>query len=291
MRFQKLGTLAERSRQATGHTRHTTRAHTERADARSWRSTLADKEMNSQLNTSRWKKRLVVSVAVAIGFILLFPATVSDSPFDLESLVVILVPVVWGLYALLTYSDPKERIVGWLAFGLTFVSTWFAFEGFLPFAFMMDAEPLVLPAIVCLIAYWIVIRSAPHLPPPWGRRIMIGYVALHLGSWGIMHRLVAIPFSEAVQAMHKQAISNIPLEIARYRSWEPKPDPKYIQDLQKRISKAPRCSVWSVSPIPFVLVTTENYQIGPLWGLGMLRVYIWRLTSLKCLFEGRVWIS
>lgn len=154
-----------------------------------------------------------------------------------------------------------------------------------------DATPLLLPAIVCALAYWIVIRSAPHLPKPWGRRIVIGYTGLHLGSWAIMHLLVSIPFTEGVRAMHQRACSSTPLEIARYKSWEPHPDPVDIQRIQKRVNTAPWSSVWSIAPIPFVLVTTENYQIGPLWGLGMVRAYVWRLTTLKCILEGRCWIS
>jgi len=156
---------------------------------------------------------------------------------------------------------------------------------------MTDATPLVLPAIVCAIAYWIVIRSVPHLPKLWGRRIVVGYVALHLGSWAIMHLLVSVPFAAGVRGLHQRALADIPTEIARYKSWEHKPDPEYIQHIQKRVNAAPWYSVWSVSPAPFVLVTTENYQIGPLWGLGMLRAYVWKLTSLKRIFEGRVWIS
>lgn len=250
--------------------------------------------MNNPQNTSRWKKRLVVSAAVAVGFLLLFPLT--DRDYSV-SLVVSLVPVAWGLYALLTYSDPKERIVGWVALSLSFFIAGLVFNNNLTFAFewqeemAMDAMPLIMPAIVCVIAYWIVIRSVPHLPKPWGKRIAIGYTALQLGGWAVMHLLVSVPFAADVRTMHQQAQANIPNEIARYKSWEPNPDPQYIQGIQKNVNKAPWCSVWSVSPIPFVLVTTENYQIGPLWGLGMLRVYVWKLTSMKCVLEGRAWIS
>jgi hypothetical protein len=106
-----------------------------------------------------------------------------------------------------------------------------------------------------------------------------------------MHLLVSVPFADTVRTMHQRACSSIPLEIARYKSWESNPDPHYIPDIQKRVNTAPWSSVWSVAPIPFVLVTTENYQIGPLWGLGMVRAYVWSVMALKCIFEGRFWIS
>lgn len=91
--------------------------------------------------------------------------------------------------------------------------------------------------------------------------------------------------------MHERACASIPVEIARYKSWEHNPDPDYIQHIQRRVNTEPWFSVWSVAPIPFVLVTTENYQIGPLWGLGMVRAYVWKLTALKCIFEGSFWVS
>ena len=155
--------------------------------------------------------------------------------------------------------------------------------------FMLAA--LIVPAVVAVLAYWIVIRSAPHLPKPWGRRIIIGYTALHLGSWTIMHFMVSVPFAGDVRAMHERALARIPIEIERYKSWESNPDPEYIQHLQKRVNKTPWCSVWSVSPIPFILVSAQNYQIGRLWGLGMLRAYIWKLSSMNLFFERKLWIS
>ena len=156
---------------------------------------------------------------------------------------------------------------------------------------LIEAMPLILPAIICIIVYWVIIRLAPHLPKPLGRRIVIGYTALHLVGWVIMHLLVSIPFAADVRARHEQAMARIKMEIARDNSEVSKHSPEYVQHLQRRINKTPWSSVWSVSPIPFVLVSTENYQLGPLWGLGMLRVYIWTLTSMKCLSEGQAWIS
>lgn len=156
---------------------------------------------------------------------------------------------------------------------------------------LIEAIPLFMPAIVTLLAYWIVVRSAPHLPKPWGRRIAIGYTAIHLGGWVIMHLLVSVPFAAGVREMHQRALASIPEEVARYKTVDPNPDPEYIRHIQKRVNAAPRYNVWSVSPVPFVLVTTENYQIGPLWGLGMIRAYVWRFTSMKRVLEGRFWIS
>jgi len=86
-------------------------------------------EMNYQTNTSRWKKRLGVSVALLIFFFLLFPATVSDTPFPLETIVITLIPLGWSLYALMTSCDRKEQIVAWIAFSFAVICVLVGFSG------------------------------------------------------------------------------------------------------------------------------------------------------------------
>jgi len=85
--------------------------------------------MNDQPDTSRWKKRLGVSVALLILFFLLFPATVSDTPFHLEAIIITLIPIGWSLYALLTSCDSKEKLVAWIAFSFAVICVLVGFSG------------------------------------------------------------------------------------------------------------------------------------------------------------------
>lgn len=91
--------------------------------------------MTDQPHSSRWKERLAVTIAVVAAFFLLFPATICGCHFHPEALAVSLVPIAWGLFALVTYRDRKEQIVGWTAFGFALFSAWAGFEGNLIFAF------------------------------------------------------------------------------------------------------------------------------------------------------------
>ncbi len=156
---------------------------------------------------------------------------------------------------------------------------------------MMDWTPIIVGVAGALFAYWIVIRSAPHLPKPWRRRLIIGYASFHLGSWVAMHLLVAIPFAADVRAMHARALASIPLEIAQYKAEGTKPDAEYIRHIERHVNATPWYSVWSAAPVPLILFSSANYQIGPLWGLGVVRVHLWTVTKFKCIFAGKMWIS
>jgi len=156
---------------------------------------------------------------------------------------------------------------------------------------MIDWTPLFLSLFATVFAYWIVIRITPHLPKIWRLKIIIGYASIHLCSWLIMHLLVSTQFERKVLQMQSKGLAAIPAEIAAYRSATPNPDLEYIQHIERRVAAKPWHSVWSVAPIPFVLVASENYQIGPLWGLGMTRVYLWHIFSLRCVTEKENWIS
>jgi len=84
---------------------------------------------------SRARSRLWITIGVAVGFLFFYPAFVSGCHFHVEALVVNLVPVLWGFFALLTYRDRKEQIVGWVAFGFAVFSVWMGFESNIVFAF------------------------------------------------------------------------------------------------------------------------------------------------------------
>ena len=69
MRFQKTGTLAERSRQAAGHIRHTTSGGTERTDARSCPATLGKAKMKTANNNRRWPGTVLSLIVPGFGLI------------------------------------------------------------------------------------------------------------------------------------------------------------------------------------------------------------------------------
>jgi len=84
---------------------------------------------------SRWLQRLLITLACAAGFLLLFPATICGCHFHAVAVPVMLAPIGWGVFALLTYRDRKEQIVGWLAFLLGLGPVWIGFESNLVFLF------------------------------------------------------------------------------------------------------------------------------------------------------------
>jgi len=85
---------------------------------------------------TRWWPRLCITVACAAEFVLLFPATTCGCHFHAVAVPVMLAPIGWGVFALLTYSGRKEQIVGWVAFLLGLGAAWIGFEGNLVFLFM-----------------------------------------------------------------------------------------------------------------------------------------------------------
>jgi hypothetical protein len=156
---------------------------------------------------------------------------------------------------------------------------------------MIDWTTFSIGVGVTIFAYYLLLRTVPHLPKSWRRGIVFGYIALHLGSWGMMHLLMAIPFAQNVRKTHADALAHIPLEVAEYKSWEANPNPEYIRHIQKHVNPEPRYSFWSISPAPFILLTNEIYVIGPLWGRGDTGIYVWNLFKIKCVAKGLCWIS
>jgi hypothetical protein len=70
-----------------------------------------------------------------LAFYILYPAFICGCHFHAEAALVNAIPVCWGFFALVTYRNHAERIVGWLAFGLAIFSVWIGFESNLVFAF------------------------------------------------------------------------------------------------------------------------------------------------------------
>ena len=135
-----------------------------------------------------------------------------------------------------------------------------------------------------LFVCWLLVHGTSRMHPPTRRRVIVAYATLHLGTWAAMHALVSVPFHQQVQLMHQQASVAATLELARYRQWETHPDPAFEKHILGRVNPKPRSRVFSVSPAPFVLITNEDHQIGPLWGLGMTRIYtlrrLWTETAV-----------
>ena len=124
---------------------------------------------------------------------------------------------------------------------------------------------LVPSIVVCLLIYWILIRSTTQLPYPLRRKVILVYFLLHVGSWVTMHILAAVPFRDQVHLMHQRAVT---LEIEEYYESEKNPDPDFDKDYLDRLNSSKPCyRTLSVAPFPFLLITTEEYKIG-LFGLG-----------------------
>jgi hypothetical protein len=148
---------------------------------------------------------------------------------------------------------------------------------------------IIFPSIVvCLLVYWILIRSTKQLLHAIRRKVILAYVVLHVGSWVTMHVLAAVHFRDQVHLMHQRAVTH---EIEEYHESEKNPDPDFEKDYLDRLnSSKPWYRTLSVAPLPFLLITTEEYKIG-LFGLGEFRIYTLMPFSLKLLDEGIVWIS
>jgi len=91
--------------------------------------------MKDKRHDSTWIMRLAISVVVAAWFLLLLPATIYGPHTLLEATVIPLIPIGWGLFAVLTYRDRKEQIVGWMAFAFALFGAWAMFMGNLKIAF------------------------------------------------------------------------------------------------------------------------------------------------------------
>ena len=91
-------------------------------------------DKTSQL-VSRWKIRLFLTVVIGFGFVLLYPTLICGCHFHASAVIPVIPPVCWGLYALLTYRERKEKAVGWLAFAIALPLAWLEFISNIVFVF------------------------------------------------------------------------------------------------------------------------------------------------------------
>ena len=150
---------------------------------------------------------------------------------------------------------------------------------------------LLIPLCVAGFVFYVLVRTLPHLPQQWRRRVFVVFASLYAACWALMDVPIRCQFRSEVRAMHERALDSLPDEVGGYKKSEPNLDPKYIEHLQSKVYPKPWYSLWSCAPVPFVLVTSENYQLGPLWGLGLMKIYVFTGTGIRCIFEGRTWIS
>ncbi len=50
-------------------------------------------------------------------------------------------------------------------------------------------------------------------------------------------------------------------------------------------------SMISIAPVPFILVCTQQYQIGPVWGLGEVYIYIFNGRTNKVVLKDMNYVS
>ena len=84
---------------------------------------------------SRWRDRLWATITCAVGFVVIYPMSICGCHFHSSAVVVNAIPVLWGFYALATYQDQRERVVGWMAFAVAMFSIWVGCESNIVFAF------------------------------------------------------------------------------------------------------------------------------------------------------------
>jgi len=81
----------------------------------------------------RWQRRIVATVGITLGFYIFLPATICGCHFHVEAAVITAVPLLWGVFALITHRDRKEQIIGWIAFLLGLLALWAGFDSNLVF--------------------------------------------------------------------------------------------------------------------------------------------------------------
>ena len=87
-----------------------------------------------QRQALRWRRRLILTVLLGLGSVFIHSLLICGCHFHPLAVPVMLVPVVWGGYALGTYRDRKEQVVGWIAFAVAVFSLWLGFESNIMFA-------------------------------------------------------------------------------------------------------------------------------------------------------------
>ncbi len=87
-----------------------------------------------QNQDKRWKRWLILTIAIGIGSFILNGLLICGCHFHPSAVLVMMAPVLWAGYALGTYGDRREQIVGWMAFAVAVLSLWIGFESNLIFA-------------------------------------------------------------------------------------------------------------------------------------------------------------
>lgn len=74
-------------------------------------------------DSPRWVR--LVGAAIAVNFLfgwLLLPAFMSPSiRVGLIATLLAVIPIIWGIYAIFTCQNERERVVGWVAFSISLV--------------------------------------------------------------------------------------------------------------------------------------------------------------------------
>jgi hypothetical protein len=86
-------------------------------------------------NDIRWLKRLIMTVLVAIGFLIVHSLLICGCHFSGCAVIVLLVPISWAVYANYNCKDRKERIVGFVAIVMALLAFLFGFMSNLVFLF------------------------------------------------------------------------------------------------------------------------------------------------------------
>jgi hypothetical protein len=130
-------------------------------------------------------------------------------------------------------------------------------------------------SIVCLISiYAILIILTRKIKLGLRTYIIAGYASIHLLSWILMDIPVRHEFKHMVRKMHQEALA----------------DKESNHHVFPTLSDS-SISVKSIAPIPFVLVTTQLYQIGPFWGLGEVYIYIFNGRAIKVVLKEMYYVS
>lgn len=76
---------------------------------------------------ARWLKRLIMTVLVGIGYLIVHSLLICGCHFSWFAVPVLIVPVSWAIYANCTCSDRRERFVGYVSIVMALLSFLFGF--------------------------------------------------------------------------------------------------------------------------------------------------------------------
>jgi hypothetical protein len=83
----------------------------------------------------RWLKRLIMTVLIGIGFLIVHSLLICGCHFSWFAVPVLLVPISWAIYANCNCNDRKERVVGYVAIVMALLAFLFGFMSNLIFLF------------------------------------------------------------------------------------------------------------------------------------------------------------